>query len=51
MGQFELAMVFILLFCVKGARGRNFGNQGGAKITTALIVVAKLSVDMEFFLS
>ena len=49
MGQFELAMVFILLFCVKGARGRNFGNQGGAKITIASLVVAKMSINIGFF--
>ena len=34
-----------------GGKKKNFGDQGGAKITTALVVVAKLSVDMEFFLS
>ena len=28
-----------------------FGNQGGAKITIALVVVAKLSINMGSFLS
>ena len=51
MGKFELPMVFVFACCIKGAKGRNFGNQGDAKITTALFMVAKLSKDMISFLS